>query len=124
MEAALADTIRYTRSRKLSGRPLSRFQNTQFTLAECATEAALVRTFVWHCLDQAVAGRLRMTDAAMAKLAATDRLCRIVDDCLQLFGGYGYLDEYPIARAWADARITRIYGGANEVMKDIIARSL
>jgi acyl-CoA dehydrogenase len=124
MEAALADTIRYTRTRKLSGRPLSRFQNTQFTLAECATEAALVRTFVSHCLDQAVAGRLQMTDAAMAKLAATDRLCRIVDDCLQLFGGYGYLDEFPIARAWADARITRIYGGANEVMKDIIARSL
>jgi acyl-CoA dehydrogenase len=124
METVLAHAIRYTRARVAFGRPLIRLQHTRFTLAECATDTAVSRAFVDQCVRRQVAGDLTMTEAAMAKLSATDRLGRVVDDCLQLFGGYGYLDEFPIARAWADARITRIFGGTNEIMKEIISGSL
>jgi acyl-CoA dehydrogenase len=124
MDSVLAQAVRYTRQRVVYGRPLFRSQHVRFTLAGCATEAAVTRAFVERCVHRQAVGELGMTEAAMAKLSATERLGRVVDECLQLFGGYGYLDEFPIARAWADARITRIYGGANEVMKEIISGSL
>jgi acyl-CoA dehydrogenase len=124
IERAVEVTVEYVKQRKAFGRELFGFQNTRFVLAECATEAAVTRSFVDDCVRRHLAGELDVTTAAMAKWWSTDRLCRVVDDCVQLFGGYGYMTEYPIARAWADARVQRIYGGTNEIMKELIARSL
>jgi acyl-CoA dehydrogenase len=124
MEKTLADTVAYTRQRAAFGRKLADFQNTRFKLAECATEIAVTRAFVDQCITRTLAGDLDAASAAMAKWWASDRLGRVVDDCLQLFGGYGYMAEYPVARAYADARIQRIFGGTNEIMKEIIARAL
>ncbi|MCP2166385.1 acyl-CoA dehydrogenase family protein [Goodfellowiella coeruleoviolacea] len=124
MEHALALTVEHVKQRTAFGRELMAFQNTRFTLAECATEAAVARSFVDDCVLRHLRGELDATGAAMAKWWASDRLCRVVDECVQLFGGYGYMTEYPIARAWTDARVQRIYGGTNEIMKEIIARSL
>ncbi|HEX6343883.1 acyl-CoA dehydrogenase family protein [Umezawaea sp.] len=124
IEAAVAMTLEYTKDRTAFGRELIKFQNTRFTLAECATEAAVTRSFVDDCIRLHLDGELDVPTAAMAKWWSTERLCRVVDECVQLFGGYGYMTEYPIARAWADARVQKIYGGTNEIMKEIIARSL
>ena len=124
LEAAVDLTLDYVKQRSAFGRELIKFQNTRFTLAECATEAAVSRAFVDRCVEDHLRGELDIPTAAMAKWWASDRLCRVVDECVQLFGGYGYMTEYPIARAWADARVQRIYGGTNEIMKEIIARSL
>jgi acyl-CoA dehydrogenase len=124
IEAAVDLTLEYVKERTAFGRELIKFQNTKFTLAECATEAAVTRAFVDDCVEQHLAGELDVPTAAMAKWWSTERLCRVVDECVQLFGGYGYMTEYPIARAWADARVQKIYGGTNEIMKEIIARSL
>jgi long-chain-acyl-CoA dehydrogenase len=124
IEAAVALTLEYTKDRTAFGRELIKFQNTRFTLAECATEAAVTRAFVDDCIRLHLEGQLDVPTAAMAKWWSTERLCRVVDECVQLFGGYGYMTEYPIARAWADARVQKIYGGTNEIMKEIIARSL
>jgi acyl-CoA dehydrogenase len=124
IEAAVDLTLEYVKERTAFGRELIKFQNTKFTLAECATEAAVTRAFVDDCVGQHLAGELDVPTAAMAKWWSTERLCRVVDECVQLFGGYGYMTEYPIARAWADARVQKIYGGTNEIMKEIIARSL
>jgi acyl-CoA dehydrogenase len=124
IEAAVALTLEYTKDRTAFGRELIKFQNTRFTLAECATEAAVTRSFVDDCIRLHLEGQLDVPTAAMAKWWSTERLCRVVDECVQLFGGYGYMTEYPIARAWADARVQKIYGGTNEIMKEIIARSL
>ncbi|TWP46141.1 acyl-CoA dehydrogenase [Lentzea tibetensis] len=124
LERAVEVTTEYTKDRTAFGRELFKFQNTRFKLAECATEAAVTRAFVDDCVEKHLLGELDVPTAAMAKWWSTDRLCRVVDDCVQLFGGYGYMTEYPIARAWADARVQRIYGGTNEIMKEIIARSL
>jgi len=124
MERVLADTVEYTRQRTAFGRKLAEFQNSRFKLAECATETAVTRAFVDRCVVRHLAGDLDGASAAMAKWWASDRLGRVVDDCLQLFGGYGYMAEYPIARAFVDARIQRIFGGTNEIMKEIIARTL
>jgi acyl-CoA dehydrogenase len=93
-------------------------------LAEAKTKAAVVRNFIDHCLELHMVGKLDANDAAMAKLFATETMCEVLDECLQLFGGYGYMWEYPIARLWAGQRITRIAGGSSEVMKEIIARTL
>ncbi|HZH27714.1 MAG TPA: acyl-CoA dehydrogenase family protein [Azospirillaceae bacterium] len=124
MEAALAEAIRYVKEREAFGRKLIEFQNTRFKLAEARTEATVARAFVERCIDDLVAGRLDAPTAAMAKWWVTDRQWAVVDECLQLFGGYGYMAEYPIAQMWLDARAQRIYGGTNEIMKELVARSL
>ncbi|MGC7100443.1 acyl-CoA dehydrogenase family protein [Amycolatopsis lurida] len=124
MEAAIDQTIAYTKDRTAFGRPIFNFQNTKFKLAEAATEAAVARAFLDQCIERHLKGELDVQGAAMAKLWTTERINKVVDDCLQLFGGYGYMTEYPIARAWADIRISRIFGGTSEIMKEIISRTL
>jgi len=124
MERALALTIDYVKDRKAFGKAIIDFQNTQFKLAEMKTEATVARTFYNHCTGEHVAGRLTPVLASMAKYWLTDLQNRLVDECLQLFGGYGYMNEFPIARMFRDARVQRIYGGTNEIMKVLIARSL
>ncbi len=124
MEAAIDQTIAYTKERQAFGRPIFNFQNTKFKLAEAATEAAVSRAFLDQCIERHLRKELDLQGAAMAKLWTTERINRVVDDCLQLFGGYGYMTEYPIARAWADIRISRIFGGTSEIMKEIISRTL
>ncbi|MFF2553995.1 acyl-CoA dehydrogenase family protein [Nocardia sp. NPDC058058] len=122
--AAVAATVRYTKERKAFGAPLFEMQNTRFELAECATLAQVSRVFVDSCIELHLRGALDGATASMAKAYCTDIQGQVVDRCLQLFGGYGYMLEYPIARMYADARVQRIYAGANEVMKELIARSL
>jgi acyl-CoA dehydrogenase len=124
MEAALEQTIRYTKERKAFGREIFNFQNTKFTLAECATEVAVARAFLDQCIERHIGGELDVPGAAMVKLWTTDRLSTVADRCLQLFGGYGYMSEYPISRLWTGARVQRIFGGTNEIMKEIISRAL
>jgi acyl-CoA dehydrogenase len=124
MERALALTIDYVKQRKAFGQTIIEFQNTQFELAECKTEATIAKVFLDHCMERHIAGRLDTTTASMAKYWMTDLQNKIVDRCLQLFGGYGYMEEYPISRMYRDARVQRIYAGTNEIMKLLIARSL
>jgi acyl-CoA dehydrogenase len=123
-ERALALTIDYVKQRQAFGKAILEFQNTQFVLAECKTEATVAKVFVDHCLERHVAGQLDTVTASMAKYWTTDLQGKIIDRCLQLFGGYGYVDEYPISRLYRDARVLRIYAGTNEIMKLLIARSL
>jgi len=124
MQRAVDETLAYAAQRKVFGEPLLAMQNTRFKLAECATEAALAQAFIDRCIERQLEGTLDVPTAAMAKWSTTDKLCRVVDECLQLHGGYGYMTEYPIARMYADARVLRILGGANEVMKELIARAM
>jgi acyl-CoA dehydrogenase len=124
MESAVEQTIRYTKDRTAFGREIFNFQNTRFKLAEAATEVAVAKAFLDQCIERHLKGELDVTGAAMVKLWTTDRLSRVADECLQLFGGYGYMNEYPIARAWTAARVQRIFGGTNEIMKEIISRTL
>jgi len=124
MASALEWTLAYTRERKAFGRPLAEQQNTRFRLAEVKTEVTVARTFLDECIARHMRGELDVPTAAMCKWWLSELECKVVDTCLQLFGGYGYMREYPIARAWEDARVHRIYAGANEIMKEIIARSL
>jgi acyl-CoA dehydrogenase len=124
IEYALAITIEHVKTRKAFGKPLLEFQNTQFTLADAKTQASIAQVFVDHCSQQLLRGTLDSATASMAKLWVSELLCRIVDDCLQLHGGYGYMNEYPIANAYRDARVNRIYGGTSEIMKLLIARTL
>ncbi|HEX6733655.1 MAG TPA: acyl-CoA dehydrogenase family protein [Azonexus sp.] len=123
-EQAIAVTARYVQERTAFGKALIEFQNTRFRLAECRTEALIGRIFIDYCIGRFLAGQLDDVTAAMAKYWLTDCQCRIVDKCLQLHGGYGYMSEYPIARMWADSRVQRIYAGSNEIMKEIIGWSL
>jgi alkylation response protein AidB-like acyl-CoA dehydrogenase len=123
-ESILAETVNYVKDRHAFGKPLANFQNTQFTLAGLDAEITSARVFVDHCLERLVAGELDAVTAAKAKLLSTELNCRVVDDCLQLHGGYGYMWEFPVAKAYADARISRIYGGTSEIMKLIIGREL
>jgi alkylation response protein AidB-like acyl-CoA dehydrogenase len=123
-EAMLTWTLDYVRERKAFGQAIGAFQNSRFTLAELHGETQIARTFVDRCTLALDAGELTPEEAATAKWWCTDLQGRVADRCLQLFGGYGYMLEYPIARAYADARVTRIYGGANEIMKEIVGRSL
>jgi acyl-CoA dehydrogenase len=123
-EHAVAMTARYVQERMVSGKSLFEFQNTRFKLAECRTESHIGRVFVDHCIARFIAGQLDGVTAAMAKYWLTDCQCRIVDECVQLHGGYGYMTEYPIARMWADSRVQRIYAGSNEIMKEMIAWSI
>jgi acyl-CoA dehydrogenase len=116
--------LEYTRERKAFGKAIADFQNTRFKLAEMATEIQIGRVFVDKCMALHLDGKLDVPTAAMAKYWATDLQCKVLDECVQLHGGYGFMWEYPIARAWADARVQRIYAGTNEIMKEIIARAL
>ncbi|TQV69687.1 acyl-CoA dehydrogenase [Exilibacterium tricleocarpae] len=123
-EGALAQTLDYVKERKAFGKPIAAFQNTQFKLAEMDTEVTAARVFVDRCLELHCEGKLDVPTAAKAKLLTTELQCRVLDECVQLHGGYGYMWEYPIARGWADSRVQRIYAGTNEIMKLIISRSL
>jgi long-chain-acyl-CoA dehydrogenase len=123
-EAALGWTLDYVRERRAFGQPIGSFQSSRFTLAEIRTEVEIARVYLDRCAQALNDGELSAEDAAMAKWWCTELQGRVVDRCLQLHGGYGYMLEYPIARAYADARVTRIYGGANEIMKEIVGRSL
>jgi acyl-CoA dehydrogenase len=124
MERALALTIDYVKQRDAFGKKVIDFQNTQFVLAECKSEATVARVFLDHCIERHVKGELDTVTASMAKYWHTDLVGKIIYRCLQLFGGYGYMDEYPISRMYRDARVMRIYAGTNEIMKLLIARSL
>jgi alkylation response protein AidB-like acyl-CoA dehydrogenase len=123
-EAALEMTITYCQERIAFGRPIGKFQNTRFKLAEMKTEIEIGRTFIDHCIMLHNKGELTVEKAAMAKWWSTDLQVRVIDQCLQLHGGYGYMLEYPIAKAYIDSRAQRIYGGTNEIMKEIIGRSM
>jgi acyl-CoA dehydrogenase len=123
-ERALELAIEYTKDRQAFGQRVFDFQNTRFKLAECATAAHVMRAFVNDCVQRLVDGKLEPEAAYMAKWWCTEQQCKVIDECLQLFGGYGYMAEYPIARMYADARVQKIYGGTNEIMKDLIARRL
>ncbi|MCY1400239.1 Acyl-CoA dehydrogenase, short-chain specific [compost metagenome] len=124
MERALEETIKYTKERKVFGNPLLDMQNTRFKLAEMQTTVTIAQTFLNDCLDKMVRHELDAITAAKAKWWASTQTCQIIDECLQLHGGYGYMLEYPIARLYINTRPMRIYGGSNEVMKDLIARTL
>ena len=122
--AAFENTLRYVQERRAFGQPIGSFQHSRFVLAEIATEIDVTQTFIDRCVDDLNAGELSAPDAAKAKWWATELQGRVVDRCLQLHGGYGYMLEYPVARAFTDARVTRIYGGTTEIMKDVIGKSL
>jgi acyl-CoA dehydrogenase len=124
MERSLALTVDYVKQRKAFGKAIIEFQNTQFELADIKTEVTVGKVFIDHCIERHIAGQLDTVTASMAKAWATDMLGKVTDRCLQLFGGYGYMDEYPISRLYRDARVMRIYAGTNEIMKLVIARSL
>jgi acyl-CoA dehydrogenase len=123
-ERAVAITTKYAKERVAFGKPLIDFQNTRFKLAQCKTEAHIGRVFIDHCTAEFVAGRLDPATAAMAKYWLTEAQFRIVDECVQLHGGYGYMTEYPIARMWMDSRVQRIYAGTNEIMLELIGWSM
>jgi acyl-CoA dehydrogenase len=124
METALEHTLRYTKQREAFGRPVFGFQNTKFKLAEVATEATIARVFTDDCIAKHIVGELDIPTVAMAKWWTTERAMSVVSECLQLHGGYGYMAEYPISRMWVDSRVQMIYAGTNEIMKEIIARTL
>ena len=124
IERALELTIEHTKNRRAFGQALIDMQNTRFVLAGIKTEATIARVFIDRCVEDMLAGRMDTVRASMAKYWISDLQCKVIDQCVQLFGGYGYMLEYPIAQMYVDARVQRIYGGANEIMKEIIARSL
>ena len=123
-QAAIDWTVDYVKERKVFGQPVAAFQNTRYTLAEAQTEVQVARVFVDKCCELMLKDALDTQTASMAKYWTTDLQCKVLDECVQLFGGYGYMWEYPIARAWADARVQRIYGGTNEIMKEVITRGM
>ena len=123
-QAAIDWTVDYVKERKVFGQPVAAFQNTRFKLAELQTEVQVARVFVDRCCELIVQDKLDTATASMAKYWTTDLQCKVMDECVQLFGGYGYMWEYPITRAYADARVQRIYGGTNEIMKEVITRSM
>ena len=124
IERAIAETTAYVKQRQAFGGTIWDFQNTQFKLAECKTEATVAKVFADHCTQLLIENKLDAATASMSKYWISDLQCKIIDECLQLHGGYGYMDEYPIGQMYADARVQRIYGGANEVMKMLIARTM
>ena len=124
MEAMLEYTRQYCVDRTAFGKSIGKFQNTRFKMAEMLTETTISRTFVDECIMELKNDELTAEKAAMAKYWLSDLQCKMADECLQLHGGYGYINEYPIAKAYRDARIQRIYGGTNEIMKEIIGRSM
>jgi alkylation response protein AidB-like acyl-CoA dehydrogenase len=123
-EAAIEHTIRYTHERKAFGKEIASFQNTRFKLAELKTETQIGRVFVDRCIEQILENKLDAVTASMAKYWCTDLQFKVLDECVQLHGGYGFMWEYFVTRSWADSRVQRIYGGTNEIMKELISRSL
>ena len=123
-QAAINWTVEYVKQRQVFGQPVAAFQNTRFTLAEAQTKAQVAQVFVDKCMELVLVNQLDTATASMAKYWTTDLQCEVMDECVQLFGGYGYMWEYPITRAFADARVQRIYGGTNEIMKEVITRSM
>ncbi len=123
-EAAIEHTVRYTQERKAFGREIAQFQNTRFKLAELKTEVQIGRVFVDRCMEQILENKLDPATASMAKYWCTDLQFKVMDECVQLHGGYGYMWEYFVTRAWADCRVQRIYGGTNKIMKELISRTL
>jgi acyl-CoA dehydrogenase len=124
MERALRLTVEYTKDRKAFGKPVIDFQNSRFVLADAKATVLAARTFVDLIIQRWIDGTLDTTLASMGKFWLTERQGEVLDRCLQLFGGYGYMNEYPIGRMWADARVARIYGGSNEIQREVVARSL
>ncbi|WP_375256939.1 acyl-CoA dehydrogenase family protein [Citreimonas sp.] len=124
MEGAVERTIAYCKEREAFGGPLTQFQNTRFKLAECLTKTKVARAFLDECIVELIDGTLTVEKAAMAKYWLTDTQGEVLDECVQLHGGYGFMQEYSVAEMWADARVQRIYGGTNEIMKELIARAL
>ncbi len=123
-QAAIDWTLAYVKERKVFGQPVASYQNTRYTLAELQTEIQVARVFVDKCIELLQAGQLDTATASMAKYWCSDLQCKVMDECVQLHGGYGYIWEYPITRAYADARVQRIYGGTNEIMKEVITRAM
>lgn len=123
-QAAIDWTVQYVKDRKVFGQPVAAFQNTRYKLAELQTEVQVARVFVDKCMELVLADKLDTATASMAKYWTSDLQCKVMDECLQLHGGYGYMWEYPITRAYADARVQRIYGGTNEIMKEVISRAM
>ncbi|MDR3414859.1 MAG: acyl-CoA dehydrogenase family protein [Nevskia sp.] len=123
-DMAFRHTLEYTRNRKVFGKPVASFQNSRFKLAEMKAEIAIGQVFVDRCLELVLKRKLGVDAAATAKYWCSDMMCRVIDECVQLHGGYGYMLEYPIARAYIDSRAQRIYGGTNEIMKELISRTL
>jgi acyl-CoA dehydrogenase len=123
-QAAIDWTVQYVKDRKVFGQPVAAFQNTRYTLAELQTEVQIARVFVDKCLELVLQDKLDTATASMAKYWTSDLQCKVMDACVQLHGGYGYMWEYPITRAYADARVQRIYGGTNEIMKEVITRAM
>ena len=120
----MQETLAYTKERKAFGKPIFDFQNTRFKLAECQALLMASRALVDAAMVAHLKGELGVERAALVKYWITDKQCKLIDECLQLFGGYGYMKEYPIARLYADARVQRIYGGTNEIMKELASRFL
>jgi alkylation response protein AidB-like acyl-CoA dehydrogenase len=123
-QAAIGWTVDYVKERKVFGQPVAAYQNSRFKLAEMQTVVQVAAVFVDKCIELIMQGKLDTATASMAKYWCSDLQCKVMDECLQLFGGYGYMWEYPITRAYADARVQRIYGGTNEIMKEVITRSM
>ena len=123
-QAAIDQTVAYVKERKVFGQPVANFQNTRYTLAELQTEVQIAQVFVDKCTELVCLDKLDTATASMAKYWCSDLQCKVMDECVQLHGGYGYMWEYPITRAYADARVQRIYGGTNEIMKEVITRSM
>jgi len=123
-QAAIDWTLKYTQDRKVFGQAVANYQNTRYKLAEMQTEVQIAQVFIDKCCELVSVGELNTQTASMAKYWCTDLQCKVMDECVQLHGGYGYMWEYPITRAFADARVQRIYGGTNEIMKEVISRSM
>jgi acyl-CoA dehydrogenase len=123
-QAAIDWTVQYVKDRKVFGQAVGNYQNTRYTLAELQTEVQVARVFVDKCTELLLQDQLDTATASMAKYWCSDLQCKVMDECVQLHGGYGYMWEYPITRAYADARVQRIYGGTNEIMKEVISRSM
>ena len=121
---ALNETIQYTKDRKAFGREIHQFQHNSFKLAELATKVQMGQVFLDRCLELHIQGKLDISTAAMSKYALSDMACEVIDECVQLHGGYGYMWEYDVAKLYVDARVQKIYGGSNEIMKDLIYRGL
>jgi alkylation response protein AidB-like acyl-CoA dehydrogenase len=123
-QAAIDWTVEYVKERKVFGQAVASYQNTRYTLAELQTEVQVAQVFVDKCCELVCQDKLDTATASMAKYWCSDLQCKVMDECVQLHGGYGYMWEYPITRAYADARVQRIYGGTNEIMKEVISRSM
>jgi acyl-CoA dehydrogenase len=123
-QAAIDQTVSYVKERQVFGQPVAAYQNTRYTLAELQTEVQVAQVFVDKCIELLMVEKLDTATASMAKYWTTDLQCKVMDECVQLFGGYGYMWEYPVTRAYADARVQRIYGGTNEIMKEVITRAM